>query len=1253
MPLKSVGTFAQRPSPPNVGDEYTATDTVISYKCYATGTWTSDASPSSTTGSGTGNTIALWTGVGATTTLGNSVLTVTGTNATLTYTPTVSTSGSPTILTIIGPAHTTLTAAEVVDVNFALNRTVQFTTGATIAIQRAALFQAPTYSATAATQTLTDAGTVVIGGAPIAGANVAITRPWSFWIQSGSVRFDTTTVHVASNADFRAAVGDANPVIRVSPTSGLLMGAGGASALDLLIARSAASVLTINNNAGGGTANFGLVTGSLYYESSTGAAAAVSGAATGRIRYNNTTGKWQISVQTGAYVDILTAAAGSIAYIQGGNSFGAAGDLGTNDGFALNIRTTGTTRWVLPTASFDFIQQGAGTLRNTADNALTIGTATQRVVSISAIQHNVFAASGDANASAQLSTGAVILGVGGATALDSRIRRTAAATLTIDNNAGGGALSLSAVTGALFYESADGAAAPVSGAATGRIRYNNTTGKWQTSVQTGPYLDFLTAPTGSIGWLQGGNSFGATGVLGTNDAFDVNIETGGIVRLVVPNSAPEIQGVAGLILTGGTAASNNLTLRSTTNATKGTIFIGGDTTSNYDETNHNLIIANFANPVQTPGGSARLELQSSGPGGLIITVYDDGNNPFYNGQRARGSQAAPGGLLAGDTLMTFGGTGHNGTTLLTFSRASIRMKASENWSATANGARIEFHVTPNGSTTFNEQMRLDQNGFVSIGGFAPSFLFHTQSAIDPASHVADGYGTGVRPMFIGRFARGTPGIPTAIQTDDILTGLSGRGYGATAFSSDERGSVLIRASQVWTDTAHGTYVTVRTTPNGTITIADIWKFDQNGDFLMMTNANLAPNTDNQGNVGTAAKRFATSSFVTSNWYATVSDANAAVQVNTTGVRFGAGGASALDTRFARTSASALTIDNNAGGGAIVHSAVTGALFIESADGAAAAVSGAATGRLRYNNTAGFWQISVQAGAYQNIATVAVGGGTLAFVQGGNSFGAAANLGTNDAFDLNIETNGTARLVFTQGTFNMITQGAGTFRSTADNQLTIGTATQRCVDMVSILHRVFAASADANASAQLSTGAVILGVGGATALDTRIRRTAATTLTIDNNSTGAATVVPATDNQNILGTAALRWATTNTVTANFVNAVSDANPTVRVDVGGVYFGAGAGSALDTRIRRTGTSTLTIDNNSTGAATIVPATTNTGVIGTDALKWNRIRATTVVTGDLEMQDEERNAHWVLREETDRIVAYNKITGKKYEMSMKEIK
>lgn len=98
---------------------------------------------------------------------------------------TASTSSTPnSVLHLTGGAHTTLTAAEAVDVNVDMSRTVQFTAGGTIATQRAMRFQAPTYSATAA-QTITNATTLEIT-APVAGTNVTLTNAFALNLVSDS-----------------------------------------------------------------------------------------------------------------------------------------------------------------------------------------------------------------------------------------------------------------------------------------------------------------------------------------------------------------------------------------------------------------------------------------------------------------------------------------------------------------------------------------------------------------------------------------------------------------------------------------------------------------------------------------------------------------------------------------------------------------------------------------------------------------------------------------------------------------------------------------------------------------------------------------------------------------------------------------------------------------------------------------------------------------------------------------------------------
>jgi hypothetical protein len=112
-----------------------------------------------------------------------------GTQAFMTFTPGTSSSGTSSGLIWTGAPHTGQTAStEIIDINYALNRTITWSTGA-LTTQRFFLVQAPTI-AFAGASTVTQAATFVISAAPIAGANATITESNAFWVQSGQSRFD-------------------------------------------------------------------------------------------------------------------------------------------------------------------------------------------------------------------------------------------------------------------------------------------------------------------------------------------------------------------------------------------------------------------------------------------------------------------------------------------------------------------------------------------------------------------------------------------------------------------------------------------------------------------------------------------------------------------------------------------------------------------------------------------------------------------------------------------------------------------------------------------------------------------------------------------------------------------------------------------------------------------------------------------------------------------------------------------------------
>lgn len=96
-------------------------------------------------------------------------------NGNTTLTQAATTSSSPVALTVVGGAHTALTASvESTDIYFSLTRTVEFSTGA-ITNQRSVLVSPPAYGFVGAS-TITNACLVFLDGAPSCGTNATFTN---------------------------------------------------------------------------------------------------------------------------------------------------------------------------------------------------------------------------------------------------------------------------------------------------------------------------------------------------------------------------------------------------------------------------------------------------------------------------------------------------------------------------------------------------------------------------------------------------------------------------------------------------------------------------------------------------------------------------------------------------------------------------------------------------------------------------------------------------------------------------------------------------------------------------------------------------------------------------------------------------------------------------------------------------------------------------------------------------------------------
>jgi Protein of unknown function (DUF2793) len=115
----------------------------------------------------------------------------------------------------------------------------------------------------------------------------------------------------------------------------------------------------------------------------------------------------------------------------------------------------------------------------------------------------------------------------------------------------------------------------------------------------------------------------------------------------------------------------------------------------------------------------------SGSGNTSIAAVGYGATTVgFRGGIAAGTAATPAATPTGAVICYLGGHGFDGTQWTAGSKAIIMMRASENWSSTAQGASIAFEVTQNGQTTRTERMRIADNGNIGIGTTAPSTRLH-------------------------------------------------------------------------------------------------------------------------------------------------------------------------------------------------------------------------------------------------------------------------------------------------------------------------------------------------------------------------------------------------------------------------------------------------------------------------------------------------------------------------------------------------
>jgi len=213
-------------------------------------------------------------------------------------------------------------------------------------------------------------------------------------------------------------------------------------------------------------------------------------------------------------------------------------------------------------------------------------------------------------------------------------------------------------------------------------------------------------------------------------------------------------------------------------------------------------------------------------------IYD--NYPVLKGMFAKGTWDVPQHITAGQNIFqiqTFGWSADvddfSGPT------AEIMFEAAEDFDGTGGlGTNIRFWTTNIDETEIDERMRIEPNGYVGIGTRGPETELEVSSPAEKPVrlYVTTYNNSSIGSVIVGRRARGSNGVPSAVQEGDRLIALGGQGHGENEWGARGAASTIeFFATENFTNTAKGTAIRFGTIPNGTTVRNERMLIDHNGN----------------------------------------------------------------------------------------------------------------------------------------------------------------------------------------------------------------------------------------------------------------------------------------------------------------------------------------------------------------------------------------------------------------------------------------
>ena len=166
------------------------------------------------------------------------------------------------------------------------------------------------------------------------------------------------------------------------------------------------------------------------------------------------------------------------------------------------------------------------------------------------------------------------------------------------------------------------------------------------------------------------------------------------------------------------------------------------------------------------------------PKGILeLEGYGNSDAVGITAKRTRGDFTIQEALASGDNLFLLSGYGFDGTSMSSTARARLAFATAQAWTAENQGTSIRFSVTPNGSTTMAEAVRISSNGYVGIGTTNPSAALDVAGGINASGAVTFGASSLLAVTSItvsnqnlwGTGSSISTMTPTALNLDDGLT----------------------------------------------------------------------------------------------------------------------------------------------------------------------------------------------------------------------------------------------------------------------------------------------------------------------------------------------------------------------------------------------------------------------------------------------------------------------------------------------------